>query len=74
MTGFKIDIDAENIWNDASSGDIYSFIQSVFTHELGHSLKLNHNNVINSIMNHTRNRFTVVQPQQDDIDGVIDFY
>lgn len=68
---FSIRLNARTISRDA--GNFQNFVQSVFTHELGHALSLGHNSVT-SIMNDSRNRNTLYTPQSHDISDVNSYY
>lgn len=53
----------------------YNCIQSVIVHEFGHAFGLDDNPPESpSIMRYDRNRETMITPQQDDVNGVNDFY
>jgi hypothetical protein len=52
-----------------------NYRQSVIVHELGHAFCLDDNPAESpSIMRYDRNRETMIVPQQDDIDGVNEYY
>lgn len=65
-TGFTITL------NDRTVLANNSFRQSVIVHEFGHAFSLGDNPSTgnNSMMNYGRDRYTVVIPTQDDINGV----
>lgn len=53
----------------------YNYVQSVIVHEFGHVLGLDDDPPeYQSIMRSDRTRETMITPQQDDVDGVNDFY
>lgn len=72
VTSFEIKLNAITIADDAQIWN--NFVRSVLVHELGHSLKLDHNSRNDSIMNSARNRNTMFTPQADDINGVNAIY
>ena len=70
VVNFRIELNASTITADASN--LSNFIQSVFVHELGHSVWLGDNPTTNSpsIMSYTRNRNSMTKPQAFDINNV----
>ena len=71
---FEIKINSRTIAEDATNVD--NFIQSVFVHELGHSIWLadNPNTTKTSIMKYSRNRNAMTKPQPYDEDNVSNKY
>ncbi|MEK3734249.1 MULTISPECIES: hypothetical protein [Paenibacillus] len=72
LTKFRIEMNARTISRDRQDGKFSNFVQSVFVHELGHSIWLsdNPNTSSSSIMKYTRNRNTMTKPQTYDINNV----
>lgn len=70
IVSFRVELNASTITADASN--LSNFIQSVFVHELGHSIWLGDNPTTNSpsIMSYSRNRNSMTQPQAFDINNV----
>ncbi|MEU6724103.1 hypothetical protein ABZ917_10365 [Nonomuraea wenchangensis] len=68
---FQIKLNSRTISNDAVN--FSNYVTSVFTHELGHALSLAHNS-LTSIMNHSRNRNSMVAPQSHDVSDVNSYY
>lgn len=70
MDGYFTSISARiNIGNSNVSNKYYTRLSSA-THELGHALGLGEENQRVAVMNQTRNREVIYNPQSDDIDGV----
>lgn len=67
---FDITLNSRTISRDATN--VSNFIQSVFVHELGHSIWLRDNppTTSPSIMSHSRDRDTMTDPQTYDINAV----
>ncbi|SNS83021.1 CARDB protein [Anaerovirgula multivorans] len=67
LTKFEIQLNSRTISEDATN--LSNFIQSVFVHELGHTIWLadNPNTTSSSIMKYSRNRNTMTKPQTYDI-------
>jgi predicted Zn-dependent protease len=57
----------------ANASNFANFVTSTTVHEYGHALNLGHNSVT-SIMNTSRNRNSMIRPQQHDIDDVNAYY
>lgn len=72
LTKFKIELNSRTIANDAASGNVSNFIQSVLVHELGHTIWLADNPITSSssIMKYSRNRDTMTNPSSYDIANV----
>jgi len=72
LTKFRIELNARTISRDREDGKFSNFVQSVFVHELGHSIWLddNPNTTSPSIMKHNRNRNEMTKPQTYDINNV----
>lgn len=70
LKSFRIELNARTIAADASN--FSNFVQSVFVHELGHTIWLadNPSTSSSSIMKYTRNRNTMTKPQTFDINNV----
>ncbi|MCP1183806.1 hypothetical protein [Paenibacillus sp. 1781tsa1] len=70
VVSFRIELNASTITPDATN--LSNFIQSVFVHELGHSIWLGDNPTTSSpsIMSYSRNRNSMTQPQTFDINNV----
>lgn len=70
LTKFRIEMNARTISKD--SQNFGNFVQSVFVHELGHSVWLadNPNTSSSSIMKYSRNRNTMTKPQTYDVNNV----
>jgi hypothetical protein len=68
---YRISLNSSTIARDAT--DFQPFVTSVFVHELGHGLSLDHTSEV-SIMNPSRDRNTMTTPQQYDIDEVNRIY
>ncbi|MCK6078452.1 hypothetical protein [Paenibacillus silvae] len=70
VTKFRIELNARKISADAT--DFSKFVQSVFVHELGHSIWLGDNpsTTSSSIMKYSRDRNTMTKPQTFDINNV----
>ncbi|MEY8745216.1 M57 family metalloprotease [Paenibacillus tundrae] len=70
VVSFRIELNASTISADATN--LSNFIQSVFVHELGHSVWLGDNPTTSSpsIMSYTRNRNSMTKPQTFDINNV----
>ncbi len=70
LISFDITLNSRRISEDATN--VSNFIQSVFVHELGHSIWLRDNppTGLDSIMYHFRDRNTMTEPQEYDIDAV----
>lgn len=70
VVNFRIELNTSTITTDASN--LTNFIQSVFVHELGHSIWLGDNPTTSSpsIMSYTRNRNSMTKPQTFDINNV----
>lgn len=70
LKSFRIELNSRTISADATN--LSNFIQSVFVHELGHSIWLadNPDTSSASIMKYTRDRNSMTKPQTYDINGV----
>ncbi len=70
LVSFDITLNSRTISRDATN--VSNFIQSVFVHELGHSIWLRDNppTTSPSIMSHSRDRDTMTDPQTYDINAV----
>jgi hypothetical protein len=71
---YRVRLNSRTIAADASN--FANFVTSCFVHELGHGLSLadNPSTTSASIMKHSRNRNTMITPQQYDIDDVNAIY
>ena len=72
---FAIKINARTL-SDNAGGNLTAWINSTSTHELGHALSLSDNpdTTKASLMKHSRNRTTVIEPQAYDISEVKRIY
>ena len=72
LNTFRIRLNSTTIINDAASGYLGNFIQSVLVHELGHTIWLADNppTSSSSIMSYSRNRNTMTSPSSYDIANV----
>lgn len=70
LTRFQISLNSRTITNDATN--LSNFVQSVFVHELGHSIWLIDNppTTSQSIMSYARDRNVMTNPQTYDINAV----
>ncbi|SFS06166.1 zinc metalloprotease [Anaeromicropila populeti] len=70
LTSFTIKINSRTITNDATN--VSNFAQSTTVHEFGHVFWLcdNPNTTQSTIMSYSRDRNTMITPQQFDIDNV----
>ena len=70
LTQFTIRLNSRRISEDATN--ISNFIQSVFVHELGHTIWLEDNPIteLSSIMKYNRDRDTMTNPSAYDVEGV----
>lgn len=74
VSGFTIKVNSRTISNAATN--FANFAQSTTVHEFGHSFSLDDDPTTNrsTIMSYSRNRNTMIRPQQFDIENVNAYY